>query len=153
MTWEENYLAHYGIKGQSWGIRRFQNEDGTLTEEGKQRYGVDGDEKYDSKDLEPGKHYKDASDKALALRRKQIEGIQNTLRKQSLIQSALGVSMIAVGAYNKSHGNRSFGTLLQNFGKGYLIGTGVGHVVGTGASHVAKKILKNEEDARKKKNT
>ena len=27
-------LYHYGIKGQKWGIRRYQNEDGTLTEEG-----------------------------------------------------------------------------------------------------------------------
>lgn len=34
----ENYLAHHGIKGQKWGVRRFQNEDGTLTEEGKARY-------------------------------------------------------------------------------------------------------------------
>lgn len=33
-----NSLAHYGIKGQQWGIRRFQNEDGTLTPEGKERY-------------------------------------------------------------------------------------------------------------------
>ena len=38
MTYESNYLAHFGIKGQQWGVRRFQNEDGTLTEEGKQRY-------------------------------------------------------------------------------------------------------------------
>lgn len=35
----ESFLIHYGIKGQKWGIRRFQNEDGTLTEEGKARYG------------------------------------------------------------------------------------------------------------------
>ena len=35
-----NELYHHGIKGQKWGIRRFQNEDGTLTEEGKRRYGV-----------------------------------------------------------------------------------------------------------------
>ena len=34
----ESYLYHYGIAGQKWGIRRFQNEDGTLTEEGKRRY-------------------------------------------------------------------------------------------------------------------
>lgn len=32
------HLAHYGIKGQQWGVRRFQNENGTLTEEGKARY-------------------------------------------------------------------------------------------------------------------
>ena len=41
MLWEDNYLAHYGIKGQKWGVRRFQNEDGTLTEEGKRRYRQD----------------------------------------------------------------------------------------------------------------
>ena len=33
------YLAQSGILGMKWGIRRFQNPDGTLTEEGKKRYG------------------------------------------------------------------------------------------------------------------
>lgn len=37
-----NELCHYGIKGQHWGERRFQNENGTLTEAGKQRYGKAG---------------------------------------------------------------------------------------------------------------
>ena len=32
------HLAHHGIKGQKWGIRRFQNQDGSLTEEGRERY-------------------------------------------------------------------------------------------------------------------
>ena len=31
-------ICHHGIKGQKWGVRRFQNEDGTLTPEGKERY-------------------------------------------------------------------------------------------------------------------
>lgn len=31
-------LYHHGIKGQKWGIRRYQNVDGSLTEEGKKRY-------------------------------------------------------------------------------------------------------------------
>ena len=32
-------LYHHGIKGQRWGVRRYQNEDGSLTEEGKAKYG------------------------------------------------------------------------------------------------------------------
>lgn len=32
------YLEHHGIKGQRWGIRRFQNYDGTYTQEGLARY-------------------------------------------------------------------------------------------------------------------
>ena len=36
---EDNYLAHHGIKDQKWGIRRFQNPDGTLTPAGRERYG------------------------------------------------------------------------------------------------------------------
>ena len=32
------YLMHYGVKGQKWGVRRYQNKDGTLTNEGKKRY-------------------------------------------------------------------------------------------------------------------
>ena len=32
------FLCHYGIKGQKWYVRRFQNKDGTLTAEGKRRY-------------------------------------------------------------------------------------------------------------------
>ena len=31
------YLAHHGIKGQRWYVRRFQNPDGSLTEKGKRR--------------------------------------------------------------------------------------------------------------------
>lgn len=33
-------LAHFGILGMKWGVRRYQNPDGTLTEEGKHRYGA-----------------------------------------------------------------------------------------------------------------
>ena len=43
-------LRHYGIKGQRWGVRRFENYDGTLTPEGMERYygkvGKDADVSY-----------------------------------------------------------------------------------------------------------
>lgn len=41
---QPNELYHHGIKGMKWGVRRYQNEDGTLTNAGKKRQ-----EKYDKK--------------------------------------------------------------------------------------------------------
>ena len=36
---QQDFLCHYGVKGMKWGIRRYQNPDGSLTAEGIQRYG------------------------------------------------------------------------------------------------------------------
>jgi hypothetical protein len=39
---EDDYISHHGILGQKWGVRRYQNPDGSLTEEGKRKiYGLD----------------------------------------------------------------------------------------------------------------
>lgn len=35
----KNELYHYGILGMKWGIRRYQNPDGSLTSKGKEHYG------------------------------------------------------------------------------------------------------------------
>ena len=35
-----NYLMHHGVKGQKWGVRRYQNLDGSLTARGKKRVNI-----------------------------------------------------------------------------------------------------------------
>lgn len=40
--WEGEFLAHHGIPGMKWGVRRFQNKDGSLTAAGEKRYGALG---------------------------------------------------------------------------------------------------------------
>lgn len=41
--YNEDYLAHHGVKGQKWGVRRYQNKDGSLTNAGKKRRYLDDD--------------------------------------------------------------------------------------------------------------
>lgn len=38
-----NEIYHHGVKGQKWGIRRYQNPDGSLTPAGKKRYDLNSD--------------------------------------------------------------------------------------------------------------
>lgn len=39
----EDYLAHHGILGMKWGVRRYQNSDDTLTSAGRKRYSTELD--------------------------------------------------------------------------------------------------------------
>lgn len=49
---DNNELTHWGIKGMRWGIRRFQNKDGSLTAAGKKRRGIDDSDDEDTESTE-----------------------------------------------------------------------------------------------------
>jgi hypothetical protein len=54
-----NELYHHGVRGQKWGVRRYQNEDGSLTNAGQRRYARDAREKeFNEYDNSSGKYYK-----------------------------------------------------------------------------------------------
>ncbi len=71
-------LHHHGIKGQKWGVRRFQNKDGSLTPAGEKRYGDDQEVKT-NKSIDGTKVYSK-------------HGVEVSLQKQptSLIAKAVG---------------------------------------------------------------
>lgn len=64
----EEELQHHGIKGQKWGVRRFQNKDGSLTNDGKRRYSDDV--------------YKNA--------KKSIDAIHETVKSGKTVSNELG---------------------------------------------------------------
>ena len=102
-----NELYHHGIKGQKWGVRRFQNPDGTLTPRGKKRVN-----KYGGKlrqNLERAKlEYKDAkkygTDEEKAQKKEALKEAKNQ-RKEAIQKkiSTLGYKENAQpwGSYNK----------------------------------------------------
>jgi CRISPR/Cas system CMR-associated protein Cmr5 small subunit len=90
-------LYHWGIKGQKWGVRRFQNKDGTLTPAGKKRYDDTPDspkkktshrEKLEAKYRQNG--MSEAQAKAAASKRIRIE---------KAVAITAGMTMAAVTAY------------------------------------------------------
>ena len=67
----DNSLIHYGTKGMKWGIRRYQNKDGSLTPAGKKRYSEDESEDY--KKAHSGKSVKTMSDAELRSRLNRLQ--------------------------------------------------------------------------------
>lgn len=86
-------LAHHGIRGMKWGRRRYQNEDGTLTPEGKARYGEEGDSKSRARVI---------SEKAKAAADKAFDQRIKTGKDKAPISPAEKVSKETSSAFNEA---------------------------------------------------
>lgn len=131
------YLAHYGTKGMRWGVRRYQNPDGTLTDEGRRHYG------YGTKDLitkNTKQHIKrDALLGAI------INGAPPAIASGMLAGSAaqgltmLGASVLGgpIGAAAISAG----ATFILNAPQGAALGAGVGAIVGSVSTKLGRRYI------------
>lgn len=87
----QQYIAHHGIKGQKWGVRRYQNPDGTLTPEGRRYYGLE------RQGL--SKRIKEHTNVGDTGRRSAAASAKSSLKKQSKWGTAGVVATMAAGAY------------------------------------------------------
>ena len=95
----KNSLAHYGILGMKWGIRRFQNKDGTLTAAGKARYS-DHLTKKDNKWVK--KNASKIMEKARKKSSKELVKYANELMKDpNAVNKSGKLSAATINSYNK----------------------------------------------------
>ena len=96
----DDYVAHFGIKGMKWGVRRFQKSNGSLTPAGKTRYDKKSDHqlKLEAKYQQKGKSKKEAE--AAAKKRIKIE-------KTIAIGAGIGLGSVAAHALIKKYKSHS----------------------------------------------
>ena len=89
----ENTLKHYGILGMKWGVRRFQNPDGSLTPAGKERYRKKGysDDYITARSLK-GKGYKKLNDRELRRVVKRLD-MEKRYRELSVAEYTKGLEV------------------------------------------------------------
>lgn len=117
----EYELYHWGIKGMKWGIRRFQNKDGSLTPAGRKRYsdGSDGTSGQ-SKTANKHKSVKDMSDDELRTKVNRLALEKNALDLERQV-SSLSPQKIAKGqGFVQKIGKEVIGPALLSAGRTQL---------------------------------
>lgn len=102
----DNEFNHHGIKGMRWGVRRYQNEDGSLTSAGKKRY-KSGDHMND----------KDPSDSATTRRVKKDYNSMTDLEFRSKYQTSKETYRKRVNRYGDPYMNSPLAKLGKSLAK------------------------------------
>lgn len=100
------YLVHYGVKGQKWGVRRYQNKDGSYTSAGKRRRRENSSDYEETRGLRKLSAKKLSNEELRKLnKRMNLEAEYNRLnprgifRGQQIAKTAIGLAGTVGGLY------------------------------------------------------
>lgn len=126
-----DYLAHFGIKGMKWGVRRYQNKDGSYTKQGlARRYGASG-----------GSRSSGSSGKARGGSGSNAEARKAKIKKAAMIAAGVaGTAALGYGAYRlaKSGKGQAAIAALRNSKAGQTVAGAAGKARGAVGSGISK---------------
>lgn len=109
----DTYLKHHGIKGMKWGIRRYQNKDGTLTAAGKRRYSIIGKDPTPDrlKNVMKKDGYNDPTPERLKNQTRSLTSAQ----KRKIARVGVGIATVAAAAYVVHENPEKIGKAMSRF--------------------------------------
>lgn len=160
---QSDYLQHHGILGQKWGVRRFQNKDGSLTPAGKKKlYGKGADGGYESyksrlkRSMDAAKYEEDIAKNQKKLDKATSKGNSSKIQKYSQIDKILKTNrdhmvkdlspeMIKLGKdYIEIHKATTIGTIIAGPLGG--IGAGTAKMVSTKVRDTEREVQRQEAE-------